>query len=106
METVIKGRTPRMRVFRPVETYQNTMGVLIKAVVLREQGHAFSVKKALMHAEDYIYKTTRDLLFRDFEANRDDSVEGKTRFNDSVSRLKFLHINSLYRIRGLKYVPS
>lgn len=103
---LIRGKTPRLRVLRAVETYENTMGVLLKAVVIRHSGHVFEVKQALKHGEDFIYQQTRENLYKSFEPTPEGALEDKIRFNDSISHLRFVHKKVLARIRGLEYVPS
>jgi hypothetical protein len=88
-----------------VEHYQNVMNVLLKAVHTRHKDHAKNVKDALTCAAGAVFNDTMKSMWA-FEPGEEGTHEEKIRFNDSVSRLRTVHNQTLLRIRTLTNKPK
>ena len=95
-----KGHHPRFPVLHHVEHYQNVMNVLLKAVHVRHKDHAKNVRDALTCAAGAIFNDTMTSMWA-FEPGPEGTHEEKIRFNDSVSRLRTIHNQTMLRIRSL-----
>jgi hypothetical protein len=89
-----------VKVFHNVDGYQTVMGVLLKAIHVRHKEHARSVCDALRYTAESVFKNCINSM-QQFEPGPEGTHEQKIQFNDSVSRLRTLHNQTLQRIRDL-----
>lgn len=100
-----KGHHPRAKVLHNVESYQNVMNVILKAVHVRHKEHAKAVRGALLYSAEAVFKISMSSMHQ-FEPKPDASYEQRIQFNDSVSRLRTIHNQMLQRIRTLNKPPK
>jgi hypothetical protein len=84
-----------------IDQYQRVMNILLKAISVRDPDHAKNLREAMYVTAESVFKNEM-LLMEKYRPTKEDTLPKKIQFNDSVSRLRTVHNQTMIRIRALE----
>lgn len=94
-----KGHHPRFPVLPHVSRYQEAVSTVLNAVRIRHLPHGERVSSAMTALANALYQKVMAEMYTHDPV--DGGVDARIQFNDSVSRLRTIHNQTLKRIRQL-----